>query len=291
MWSKGLKLTFCTLIAALLATSAVTGAQDAFEPSAQQDLASDEETGKTLPSEEVELMFPQPGLISKVNVKDGQRIKAGDVLALQDDAVERAALAREEYLLKSKVQLQAAEANRDLAAVEMKRQEKLKKDGAASVTEYEKARVELVIAKLKIDLANEETEAKRLDVAKLKAQLARMRVISPFDGEVRKVESAVGEVADPQKPSIIIVQNNPLKIETKLPITIANGLKVGQTLQVRYRNEKEWLEATILNFDPVADATTGTQLIHLTLPNPEGRRAGMDMVVKMPGNVAAAPQE
>ena len=41
-------------------------------------------------------------------------------------------------------------------------------------------------------------------------------------------------------------------------------------------------------FDPVADATTGTQLVHLELANPEGRRAGQEMVVKLPQNVAVA---
>ena len=94
--------------------------------------------------------------------------------------------------------------------------------------------------------------------------------------------------ADPQKPSIILVQNNPLKVKTMLPTAVTNGMKLGQTLQVRYRDEQEWHEAEIIYFDPVADASSGTQLIHLKMANPEGRRAGMDMAVKMPGNVAAA---
>jgi macrolide-specific efflux system membrane fusion protein len=263
-------------------------AQDASEAPRSGVMASDEELGKTMPSQEVELMFAQPGLISEVAVKDGAQIKKGDVLAAQDDAVEQAALAREEFLLKSRVQLLAAEANRDLAQVEMKRQEKMRKDGSGSVTEFEKAKVELIISKLKIELANEETEAKRLEVAKIKAQMKRMQIISPFDGEVRKVEAATGEVADPQKPSIIIVSNDPLKVATKLPTSVTNAMKLGESLQVRYPDDKEWREAKVIYFDPVADATSGPQLIHLELPNPDGRRAGMNVVVKMPGNLAAA---
>lgn len=288
MRSNGLKLTVCTIVACMLFGAVATTAQDGFDSTGTRPLASDEERGMTLPWEERKLMFPQPGLISKVKVKDGHPIKKGQVLALQDDAVEQAALAREEYLLKSTVQLQAAEAGRDLAEVKMRRQEEMKAKKVGSNLEYDEARVELIIAKLKIDLANEETEAKRLDVAKLKAQLNRMRIVSPFDGEVRKVESGVGEVADPQKPSIIIVQNDPLKVQTKLPTSITDGMKLGQKLQVRYRDEKEWRDAEIIYFDPVADASSGTQLIQLKLPNPQGRRAGMDMVVKLPGNVAAA---
>lgn len=290
MWSTGLKLTLGGLIACVLVVAVAT-AQDTTDGADRGLTAGDEERGFTVPSQEVELMFAQPGLIGVVSVKDGQPIKKGDVLAAQDDAVEQAALAREEYLLNSTVQLQAAEENRNLAKVEMERQEKMLKADTTSATEYEKARVELIISKLKIDLANEETEAKRLEVAKIKAQMKRMQIFSPFNGEVRKVEAAVGEVADPQKPSIIIVKNDPLKVATKLPTTITNGMKLGESLQVRYAGEQEWRDAKIMYFDPVADASSGTQLIHLELPNPEGRRAGMEMVVKMPAKVAAASQE
>lgn len=294
MRSNGLKLTVCTIVACMLVAAGVTGAQDAFEAAHRAANPGDDgERGFTLPSEERELGFPQPGLISEVKVKDGQQIKAGEVLALQDDAVEKHAIAREEFLLQSQVQLKAAEANRDLAQVEFKRVESLykNKSKAASQTEYEKAKVELIIAKLKIDLAKEETEAKRLEVAKIKAQMDRMKIVSPFDGEVRKVEAGVGEVADPQKPSILIVKNDPLKVQTKLPTAVTNAMKLGQTLQVRYPEEKEWRDAEIIYFDPVADASSGTQLIQLRLPNPEGRRAGMEMVVKLPDNLAAAAQE
>jgi RND family efflux transporter MFP subunit len=287
MRSNGLKLTVCTLTACMLILAGVTGAQDAFD-SPGRSPGADEERGFTLPSEEREVGFPQPGLISEVKVKEGDVVKTGDVLALQDDAVEKMALGREEYLLKSKVQLLAAEAGHSLAKVKMRRQEELKAKNAGSPTEYDEAKAELIVAKLKIDLAKEETEAKRLEVAKIQAQMKRMQIFSPFDGEVRKVESGVGEVADPQKPSILLVKNDPLKVSTKLPTEVTNAMKLGQPLQVRYVGEKDWREAKITYFDPVADASSGTQLIYLELPNPEGRRAGMEVLVKMPANVAAA---
>jgi hypothetical protein len=117
-----------------------------------------------------------------------------------------------------------------------------------------------------------------------------MQIKSPMNGEVRKVEAAVGEVSDPQKPSIIIVSNDPLKVEAKLPTLTANRLKLGQALQVRYRDEQQWREAKIIYFDPVADTSLvgGAQLIHLEMPNPDGRRAGQEVVVKLPQDVAAA---
>jgi len=291
MRSNGLKLTLCSLITCAVLGGAVV-AQEGRGAKARAAAPIAEERGFTQPSQEREVAFAQPGLIREVAVKDGDLVKVGDVLAVQDDLVERAALAKEEYLLKSDVQLRAAVANRDLAEVEMARQEQLRKDGAGSATEYERAKVELIISNLKIELAKEETETKRLEIERIKEQLNRMKMISPVDGIVRKVEAGVGEVADPQKPSIILVVNDPLKVVvTGLPTLIANTLEVDQTLQVRYAEEKEWREAKIINFDPVANSSAATQLLHLELPNPEGRRAGQWMVIKLPEKLAAAPKD
>jgi multidrug efflux pump subunit AcrA (membrane-fusion protein) len=115
-----------------------------------------------------------------------------------------------------------------------------------------------------------------------------MTMASPLNGEVRKVEIGVGEVSDPQKPSIIVVSNDPLYVEANVPSSIANGLKVGQPMMVRYLEEDAWREAKIKNFDPVANATVGETLVRLEMPNPEKRRSGQKMALKLPDNVATA---
>jgi RND family efflux transporter MFP subunit len=300
MRTNGLKLTFCGLLAcATLGAAAPRGVAaetaDAAAPSGFGDsrymlLPKGEIAASSMPSEERELAFPMPGLIDEVSVKDGDLIKAGQVLAKQDTDVEQAALAREEFLLKSNVQKAAAVEQRNLAEVKFKRAERLLKDsnGAGSQMEYDEAKLELTIAELKIKLADEETESKRLEIVKLKKQIARMTMVSRFDGQVRKVESEPGEVSDPQKPSLIVVRNDPLHVEVNVPTVVANALKVGQPMQVRYVEEGKWREAKIKNFDPVANASVGETLVRLELPNPEKRRSGQQMAVKLPENVAAA---
>ena len=44
----------------------------------------------TAPSADVTLSFVQPGRIAKVNIKEGQSVKIGQLLVQQDDAVQRA---------------------------------------------------------------------------------------------------------------------------------------------------------------------------------------------------------
>lgn len=294
MRSNGLNLTVFGLVACISAAAFAQVPESDRPVRSGFRLSSGEERAASVPSDERDLGFTQPGLIGEVNVKDGDAIKKGQVLASQDTSVEEAALAREEFLLKSDVQRLAAEAQLALAQVKLRRAEKLLKgrDGvvAGSQLEYDEAKLEVTVSELKVRLADEETESKRLEIVRLTKQIERMRIVSEFDGEIRKVEAAVGEVADPQKPSIITVSNNPLHVTTKLPTGIANNLKVGETMQVRYLDEQTWREATIKSFDPVADASMGRQLVRLEMDNPENRRSGQEMAIKLPTNVAAAKE-
>jgi multidrug efflux system membrane fusion protein len=294
MQGSRLKVIFyCFLVGATTVTLPVRGADNVIAP--VQPLSTGEQPASSIPSREIELKFSQLGLIADVKVKDGDNVKKGQVLALQDTTVEQAALQREQYDLKSTVQKRAAEKQRDLSEVKWKRREALLnpangETGGANKEEVEEARLQFEVDKLKVELAQEETEKKRLDIIKLQKQIDRMKIVAPYDGVIRKVENQVGSVSDPQKASIVFVVNDPVKVETKIPTHLAAGLKIGETLQVRYIDEKDYREAKIVYFDPVADAGVvgGMQLIHLEMPNPDGRRAGQEMAVKLPQNVAAA---
>src|SRR4051794_39098764 len=130
MRSNGLKLTLCG-VAFCAATSAISlvARAAAPEPSLSQTagvLASDEERGKTAPSKEVDQIgFSVPGLVSEVTVKEGDVVKKGQVLAKLDTSVEQAELAKQDYLLKSNVQLRAASAQLELAEKKLQRKEKI----------------------------------------------------------------------------------------------------------------------------------------------------------------------
>lgn len=292
MQGSRLKVIFYSLLAFTVALP-VRAADETIAP--VQPLSTDEQPASSIPSQEIELKFAQLGLIADVKVKDGDVVKKGQVLALQDTTVEEAALAREQYDLKSTVQERAAEKQRDLSEIKWKRREALfapanGEIGAGTKEEVEEARLQFEVDKLKVELAQEETEKKRLDIVKLQKQIDRMRIVAPYDGVIRKIENQVGSVSDPQKASIIFVVNDPIKIETKIPTHLAAGLKMGQQLQVRYTDESQAREAKIVYFDPVADASVvgGMQLIHLEMPNPDHRRTGQEMAVKLPQNVAEA---
>src|SRR3954471_8063087 len=195
MRSSRLKLTLCSAVACAALSAGIPSFVAAATPAdssaerAIPGLASNEERGFTVPTDEVELGFNIPGLVKDVLVKDGDVVKKGQILAKQDTDVEEAELAKQEYLLKSNVQLRAATAQRELAEKKMESKEKLWKQNNASREEYDEAKLAATVSKLKEELAQEETESKALDIVKLKKQIDRMQMNAPCDGVIRKVES------------------------------------------------------------------------------------------------------
>ena len=86
------KMTRLACVAGLAAASApLAGAARAADPVERPDNgASLSEKSFTKPSQEVDLDFSTPGLVTEVNIKDGDPVKEGQVLAKQDVSVETA---------------------------------------------------------------------------------------------------------------------------------------------------------------------------------------------------------
>ena len=131
-------------------------------------------------------------------------------------------------------------------------------------------------------------ETKIAKIAKQQGIIDRMKLKSPIDGIVQAVEARVGEMVDPSKPPVVtIVNNNPLIVEVNLPTAMSQQLKPRQPMRVSY-DMKDWKQATVTYLAPMADASSGMQTVHLTLPNTEGKSSGLQIFVELPEAVAAA---
>jgi hypothetical protein len=119
-----------------------------------------------------------------------------------------------------------------------------------------------------------------------------MKIISPIDGVVERLDATVGEITDPQKNLLSVVQINPLRVELHLPTGTAEKLKMGDVFNVRYANDgpnAEWKQAEVIYIAPVAEADADRCEVNLKLPNPEGRMGGLWLSVKIPEALAAKP--
>lgn len=254
--------------------------------------------GYTTPSEKRVLNFDVPGVIQQLNVKEGDTVKAGQLLAQQNTAPDEAHLKSLEIQSTSKnLETQADEAEQRLDKVDLDRKTELKKKNAISPSDFDQAQLKFEVDGLKIDNARSEEKHAKVDCEEEKARIEQKKLYSRIDGVVSQVSVREGELAttengDPQKQGVIIVvKNNPLYVEVDLPSALVKDLKndwKNKSLQVQYVDDKTtWHDAKIHFIKPEADPRSNTEHVQLELPNPEGRSSGLQVTVRMPAGTPA----
>jgi len=237
----------------------------------------------TAPSAEHKISFNYPGIVKQVPIKEGEMVKAGQVLLRQDDQVERHEYEKARLEAESTARLDAAKADYEVKKKVFER--KKNAGGGFTVAEIEEAELDVVFRENQIKVAEVDRQSAGIEANKQAARLERMELRSPIDGIVRKIGFKEGEFAEPdrEKPAVIIVRNDPAWIDVKeLKTWQVAKLKVGDMMDVRYPGEQTWRQAKIVLIDPVALPATENQLVRLELPNPENRATGLRIQVKVP---------
>ena len=239
----------------------------------------------THPSEERSLGFSFPGIVREVQVKEGERVKQGQVLMKLDDRIEVNNLQSLKLVADSTLRVDYAQAELAQKKVVLKRLQELAEKNAASPTELEEAVLGAQLAETRLRLSEEEAQTKKLEMERQKVKVELMQIVSPIEGVVQRVGMKEGEVTEPgqtNRPAAVVVKNDPLQVEVYLPAAKAADLKPGEALEVKYPGEEEsWQKAVIKFLDPVADAGSGLRMLHLELPNPQNREAGRQVSVRM----------
>jgi macrolide-specific efflux system membrane fusion protein len=253
---------------------------------------SNEFAGHTAPVEKREQNFDVPGVVDKVLVKEGDAVKAGQLIAQQDTASDEARLQAVQLVAASNLEIKAEEAQLAKDEVDLARKGDLIKQQAIAPSEYEEAKLAVTIDGLKAAHAREDHQKAQYDVAEQKAKINQKQLHARVDGVVSQISTHEGELADTQHPAITIVRNDVLYVEVDMPADVVNRLKAAGTvtpLQVRYVDEGPkgtWYEARIHFIKPEADAASNFEHVQLEMQNPPLRSAGLQVMVKVPDSVA-----
>jgi RND family efflux transporter MFP subunit len=276
---------------ALLVVAAVAGSLR-FARAEESTATKDDKTivpAITRPSKELKLSFQSPGVVKDVPVNEGDHVKAGQVLAQQDDRADEAAYQATKLEAESTAKIDVYTVTKATKEVQLKRKQLLLAQHNASESEVEEAQLDVDQANAQIILSKLEHDQKGFEAKEKEVKLELMKLVAPFDGIVQQINVRHGEMADPQSRdgAIVVVTNDPLWVEMHIPTTQALQLHLQQALKVRLESDKDWRDAKITYFAPEADAASGTQKVRLELPNPTGQWSGLHADVKLPDNVAA----
>lgn len=235
-----------------------------------------------------------PGLIDKVHVDRGDRIRAGQALVELDSSVERANLALARARAENDQQIQAARARLDRARRTADRFQRLKQANPGAVTEaqFDEAVTEAKVAGVLLRDAELAQEQARLEAARSEALLAQRRVTSPVDGVVMERTMSAGEYRHDQSSMMTLARIDPLHVEVFVPVAFFGQTRIGARAEIRPEEPIGGRHvATVSVIDPVIDAASNTFGVRLVLANadhalPAGLRCRIRFLAPQAGGPA-----
>ncbi len=226
--------------------------------------------GFTEPYADINMAASEMGTLANVAVKDGDVVKAGQLLANLDDAVLRASLDVAKAGMSAKGELQSARTQLELKTVEHQKLTELFGRNHASQRELDRVKGEVRIAESRYQSVRKDLDVRRLEYARIEAQLAQRHILSTIDGVVVDVLKDRGEFVSPSDPVVArIVQLDPLLVVFSVPVDHRREIAGGQSIQMLIGSRSAPAVATVEYISPTVDASSGTFKVKVRLPNPE----------------------
>lgn len=240
------------------------------------------------PRKTLELRSPIEGLVERVNVDRGDLVRAGQVVAVLDTAVDRAQadMARQRATMTGAVR--SGESRVEFTTAKTRRLQQLQKEHFVAAQTQEEAATEKRLAESELQDSIDNRKLAELDLARQNELIKLKTIRSPVNGVVVERLLNVGELAEAgvgRKPMLKIAQIDVLNVEVILPTGSWGKVKVGEAIQVVPDVPGIGrVSAKVEVVDRVLDAASGTYGVRLQLANPQNRvPAGVRCRAEFPG--------
>lgn len=211
--------------------------------------------------ENIMALNQQPGIVTAIYVKVGDRVSKGQILGLTQTT---AAL---------EDQVRSTETQVALAKTAFEKQARLWEQKVGSEIQYLQAKTQ--------------KEAAESGLAGLKKQLEMTKIIAPISGTVDAVNLRVGDMAAPSQlmPGIRIINDQNLKVKAKLADSDFGKVKNNDKVTVEFPDINKSIQTTVSYVSKTIDPRSRTFALEAKLNNSHGEYAA-NMIAKLKINDA-----
>lgn len=257
--------------------------------------------GRVEAPDRIRAAAPVAGRLLEVQVRDGDRVAEGELLARLDprDLEPRLAQAGAE-LEKERLRLihdqEALELERNLlglAEAALERADKVRAQNLGSASDVDQAQEQLARARLAVTLRGQSIAEHPARLASLEAKLteatrdaARGEIHAPFDARIGAVEAAAGDQLQPNQTILTLYPLDGLYLRAKLPGNRSEELRAaltrGERLAARARHAGRSYDAELERISGEADARGVDALLRLAPGAEIPLGAFVDLVLERP---------
>jgi RND family efflux transporter MFP subunit len=235
--------------------------------------------------EQVDLLAQRDGVVTKIYADLGKRVHKGELLARLDSSqleADRAAL--EHNLRADAANVKFHETEQSVNTADLQRAQKMFSAGLITQEQLEHTRF---LRDATVWQINHESENQQQDEAKTRSldlEIAKMRIVAPFDGVVGRRYIRSGQKVAPNDRLFWITAEKPLLVRFTLPQEYLLTVKKGATVAVAAPfADNERHSARVIAVSPVVDPSSGTIEVVARLVGATGTlRPGMTAKVHVP---------
>ncbi|GAA6137657.1 efflux RND transporter periplasmic adaptor subunit [Arenicella sp. 4NH20-0111] len=194
----------------------------------------------------IDLSFRASGVITLFNIKLGQAVKKGDLLAELDNVAAR--LAYEQ----ANASLNSAKSNLDTQNLSLKRVQNLYEKGGASLSDYEGAKNAYRNAQ-----ASYRSSQRSVDIQQ--EQIRYGKIFAPEDGVISAVNKELEENTSSGEPIAVLNAGAEMEIDLGVPENVINSVTVGSRSTIRFAAlANQLFEGIVTEVAPSIDQQSAT---------------------------------
>ncbi|MEO1484960.1 MAG: efflux RND transporter periplasmic adaptor subunit [Bacteroidota bacterium] len=204
----------------------------------------------------INLSFRASGIITQYDVKLGQKVKKGQLLARLDNVQSR--LAYEQSI----TQLNSAASQMNTAKLNLNRVRTLYEKGSASLSDFE-------AAKNSFKTAEESHKSAKRGVDIQAEQIQYGYIYAPENGTIASVTAEIDENVQAGQAVAVLNAGTEMEISLGIPESVINGVSEGMEVQVNFSAIADTaFKGKITEVSPAVDANTATYPVMATVVNP-----------------------
>lgn len=261
-----------------------TTPEPATVPATEAEAKSFATTGPLVAEQQADIAAERNGRIVSINVRIGDRVRKGQVLAQLDDRALRSACESQKARMASaQAQLHEWQSEQQTAEADLRRADAMREAKIISEENWEHAKYRVDETIAEVTRFREEAAASEADLGSANLQLEQSRIVAPFAGVVGRSSVRPDQEVKPGDVLFWITAEAPLEVLFTVPEIAMAAFTPGKPLDLTTADYPGLhQEGRIVRVSPVVDPASGSVQVIGAVVHPSALlKPGMSMQVRL----------